>query len=103
MGLLGLAVFAVFFRSLDFFDGTRVINEWHFLQPKDALAAFELTFNISLFPAAHAIAGIIPRDHLSEDCEVRYWRQTLGVSGSRLHEFRSPARQLAREDSRGAG
>ncbi len=54
-GLLGLAVFAVFFRSLEFFDGARVISEWHFLQPRDAIAALENTFHISLFPAAHVV------------------------------------------------
>jgi len=58
-GLLAAAVFGLFFRSLAFFDGARVINEWHFLQPKDAIAALELTFKISLFPAAHVImAGV---------------------------------------------
>lgn len=56
-GLLGLGVFAAFFRSLDFFDGTRVISTWHFLQPRDAIAALELTFNISLFPAVYVIAA----------------------------------------------
>jgi hypothetical protein len=56
-GLLGLAVFAAFFRSLEFFDGVRVISDWHFLQPRDAVRAIELTFKISLFPAAHVIAA----------------------------------------------
>ncbi|MEA2990642.1 MAG: alpha,6-mannosyltransferase [Alphaproteobacteria bacterium] len=50
-GLLGLAVLAVFYRSTEFFDGTRVISEWHFLQPRDALAAIDLTFGLSLEPA----------------------------------------------------
>jgi len=54
-GLLGLAVFAAFFRSMEFFDGARVISEWHFLQPRDAIAALEMTFHITLFPAAHVV------------------------------------------------
>jgi len=53
--LFAVAVFGAFFRSWEFFDGARVISEWHFLQPRDAIAALELTFNISLFPAAHVI------------------------------------------------
>src|SRR5262245_2905136 len=40
--LVGLAVFGMFFRSPDFFDGTRVISEWEFLQPRQAVAAIEL-------------------------------------------------------------
>jgi alpha-1,6-mannosyltransferase len=57
-GLLGLAVFGLFFRSLEFFDGARVISEWHFLQPRDAIAALEMTFHISLFPATHVVRAI---------------------------------------------
>lgn len=55
--LLGAAVFALFFRSLQFFDGPRLVSEWRFLQPRDAVAAFELTFGISLFPASYVIAA----------------------------------------------
>jgi alpha-1,6-mannosyltransferase len=54
-GVVGLAVFALFFRSMAFFDGARVISEWHFLQPRDAIAAFELTFNVKLYPVAYLI------------------------------------------------
>jgi alpha-1,6-mannosyltransferase len=54
-GLLGLVVFALFFRSPAFFDGARVISEWHFLQPRDAIAAFEMTFHISLFPVSYIV------------------------------------------------
>src|SRR5262249_1451515 len=54
-GLLALAVFGLFFRSMEFFEGARVISAWNFLQPRDAIAALEMTFHISLFPAAHAV------------------------------------------------
>src|SRR5262249_53786303 len=54
-GLLALAVFGLFFRSMEFFDGARVISGWNFLQPRDAIAALEMTFHISLFPAVHAV------------------------------------------------
>ncbi len=47
-GLLGLAVFGAFYRSPAFFDGTRVISEWEFMQPRHALGALEDTFGISL-------------------------------------------------------
>ena len=66
-GLLAVAMFALFFRSLAFFDGTRVISDWHFLQPRDAIAALELTFKVSLFPAAHVIvsgAAVLVAYHL---------------------------------------
>lgn len=56
-GLLGLALFAAFFRSLDFFKGTQVISEWEFLQPRHAVEAIELAFGISLFPAEHVITA----------------------------------------------
>jgi alpha-1,6-mannosyltransferase len=56
-GLLGLGTFAAFYRSPAFFDGMRIISEWQFLQPRDAVAAVQLTFGISLFPAEYLIAA----------------------------------------------
>lgn len=56
-GLLGLAIFGAFYRSPAFFDGTRVISEWQFMQPRHALEAIEDTFGISLFPAEQIIAA----------------------------------------------
>jgi len=56
-GLVGLAVVAVFFRSMHFFDGTRLVNEWRFLMPRDALSALEDLLEISLFPAEYVIAA----------------------------------------------
>jgi len=54
-GLLGLAIFGLFFRSPAFFDGTRVISEWEFLQPRHAIEAVELGLGISLDPIDHLI------------------------------------------------
>ena len=56
-GLLGVALLAAFFRSLQFFEGTRVISEWHFLQPRHILGAFEDFVPFSLFPVEIAIAA----------------------------------------------
>jgi alpha-1,6-mannosyltransferase len=56
-GLLGLAVFGIFYRSPDFFDGTRRISEWEFLQPRHAVEAIELGLGISLNPLDHLITA----------------------------------------------
>jgi alpha-1,6-mannosyltransferase len=40
-GLLTLATIAVFYRSMAFFDGLKLVSEWHFLRPSDALMAIE--------------------------------------------------------------
>ena len=56
-GLIAFAIFAVFYRSPQFFDGTRIISEWHFLQPRDALGAVEEMLGISLHLAETAIAA----------------------------------------------
>jgi len=47
-GLLGIAVFGIFFRSPAFFEGTRVISEWEFLQPRHAVEAIELAVGFDL-------------------------------------------------------
>jgi len=47
-GLLGIAVFGVFYRSPEFFEGTRVISEWEFLQPRHAVEAIELAVGFDL-------------------------------------------------------
>jgi alpha-1,6-mannosyltransferase len=46
--LLGIAVFGIFYRSPEFFDGTRVISEWEFLQPRHAVEAIELAVGFDL-------------------------------------------------------
>jgi alpha-1,6-mannosyltransferase len=47
-GLLGIAVFGIFYRSPEFFEGTRVISEWQFLQPRHAVEAIELAVGFDL-------------------------------------------------------
>src|SRR5262249_43343296 len=47
-GLLGLAVFGIFYRSPAFFEGTRVISEWELLQPRHAAEAMELAVGFAL-------------------------------------------------------
>jgi alpha-1,6-mannosyltransferase len=46
--LLGIAVFGIFYRSPEFFDGMRVISEWEFLQPRHAVVAIELASGLDL-------------------------------------------------------
>jgi alpha-1,6-mannosyltransferase len=58
--LLALLVFAVFYRSPQFFDGLLVISEWHFLQPRDAVTAIEYLTATSLSPLAFGIAAVFP-------------------------------------------
>ena len=57
-GFLGLAVFGMFYRSPDFFDGTRKISEWEFLQPRHAVEAIELASGLDLFLLDWLITGI---------------------------------------------
>jgi len=47
-GLLGIVVFGIFYRSPEFFEGTRVISEWEFLQPRHAVEAIELAVGFDL-------------------------------------------------------
>jgi hypothetical protein len=58
--LLGLGVVALFFRSLDFFDGVRIIAEWRFMRPRDALAALEAALGLPPTPLAYALVMLFP-------------------------------------------
>ncbi|MFM9846909.1 MAG: hypothetical protein ACKVP3_07095 [Hyphomicrobiaceae bacterium] len=58
--LLGLAVGAIFYRSLAFFDGVLLVGAWRFLQPQDALRVLELTLGIPSAALGIAAAGVIP-------------------------------------------
>ncbi len=58
--LLALFVFALFYRSPQFFDGLKLINKWHFLQPRDAIAAIETLSGIPLWPLAYLLSAIFP-------------------------------------------
>lgn len=55
-----LAIMAVFYRSPQFFDGIRVVNEWHFLRPLDAVQAIELMLGLSLWPLRIAAFAVFP-------------------------------------------
>lgn len=70
--LLGLGVLALFYRSHDFFDGVRMVNQWRFLQPRDALASLEAVLGLSLAPAGFALVAFFPAVALHR--VVRLWR-----------------------------
>jgi len=70
--LFSLAVFAIFYRSPQFFDGTRLISEWHFLQPRHALDAFDDLIPYSLYPVELAIAAAFAL--LTAICLVELYR-----------------------------
>src|SRR5205085_6086489 len=73
-GLVGLAVLAVFYRSPEFFEGTRVISEWHFLQPRHALYAFDRWLPVSLMvPLELAITAAFAV--ITAYSVVALWRQ----------------------------
>lgn len=55
-----LSVFAVFYRSPEFFDGLRVISEWRFLQPRDAVSALAYLTGIGLAPLEFAVTALFP-------------------------------------------
>ena len=66
-GLFAVAVFALYFRSMKFFEALLVINSWPFLLPRDAILAVDriaggylkpvATLSIAIFPfiAAHSL------------------------------------------------
>ncbi len=58
--LYGVAVVGLFFRSPHFFDGVKMVNEWRFLQPRDAIIAIEHVLDIDLDPVAWALAAFFP-------------------------------------------
>lgn len=58
--LYGAAVFGIFYRSPQFFDGVRMVGEWRFLRPRDAVTAIEHALDISLDPVAYALMAFFP-------------------------------------------
>jgi alpha-1,6-mannosyltransferase len=58
--LLGVGVVALFLRSDDFFDGLRMVYEWRFLRPRDALASIEAALGIPLTPPALLLVALFP-------------------------------------------
>lgn len=74
--LLGVLVFAAFYRGPEFFEGLRVISEWHFMQPADAVAAIEYLTGLPLAPLAFGIAALFPVVAIY-CCYVCYRRPTI--------------------------
>lgn len=54
-GLFGAALVTFFFRSSSFFDGLRLVSEWHFLRPSEAVSGVEQLIGIPLWPL-HLVA-----------------------------------------------
>ncbi len=57
-GLVGLGLLAVFYRSFKFFDGTRLVNQWYFLMPRNAIGALEDALDIPLVPLEYLIHAV---------------------------------------------
>jgi alpha-1,6-mannosyltransferase len=58
--VLAVAVFVLFYRSPEFFDGVRVISQWHFLRPYDAVTGVESLIGLPLWPLGLCISAIFP-------------------------------------------
>ncbi|WP_125461657.1 MULTISPECIES: hypothetical protein [Rhodomicrobium] len=71
--LITIAVMAIFYRSTAFFDGVRLINEWHFLQPSDAFAALDDAFGGWLAPFGEIANIVFPAIALHQ-CYI-YWNK----------------------------
>jgi hypothetical protein len=71
--LVTVAVMAIFYRSFAFFDGVRLISEWHFLQPTDAFAALDDLTGNWLTPITELVNIVFPAIAVHQ-C-VMYWRK----------------------------
>lgn len=58
--ILALVVFALFVRSFQFLDGTRLINVWRFLQPRDAVLAIDSMLGGYVWPLAYLATAVFP-------------------------------------------
>lgn len=58
--ILALAVFALFVRSFQFLDGTRLINVWRFLQPRDAVLAIDSMLGGYVWPLSYLATAVFP-------------------------------------------
>jgi len=58
--ILALVVFGIFVRSLQFLDGTRLLNVWRFLQPRDAVLAVDSILGGYVWPLAYVASAIFP-------------------------------------------
>ena len=75
-GLLGLGTLALFYRSPAFFDGIRVVSEWHFLRPSDALLAIEQATGLPLLVLRIAVMAFFVL-HAAYWLAVSFWSPTL--------------------------
>jgi alpha-1,6-mannosyltransferase len=58
--LLGIACVALFFRSMSFFDGVRMVSEWYFLRPSEAVSGLEQLTGIQLRPLHVVALAVFP-------------------------------------------
>jgi hypothetical protein len=58
--LLGLLLLTLFFRSMSFFDGVRVVSEWYFLRPSEAVSALEQLLGFRLYPLHLVALAVFP-------------------------------------------
>jgi alpha-1,6-mannosyltransferase len=59
-GLIGFLVVFLFFRSMAFFDGTRMLSKWYFLRPSEAVAGVESLIGLPLYPLHLVALAIFP-------------------------------------------
>lgn len=59
-GAVAILVFALFVRSLNFLDGTRLLNVWRFLQPRDAVLAIDSLLGGFVWPLAYVASAVFP-------------------------------------------
>jgi alpha-1,6-mannosyltransferase len=58
--LLSLLLLALFVRSSAFFDGIRMVSEWYFLRPSDAVSGLEQITGLRLFPLPIVAQAALP-------------------------------------------
>jgi len=58
--LYAVAAMGLFYRSPHFFDGVKLVNEWHFLQPRDAIVTIEIVTGLSLDSVAFLLQAFFP-------------------------------------------
>jgi hypothetical protein len=58
--LLGVISLALFFRSMSFFDGVRLVSEWYFLRPSEAVSGLEQLAGIQLSPLHVITLAVFP-------------------------------------------
>ena len=58
--VLGVGVLAIFYRSLAYFDGLRLISTWEAMRPRDAIAALEIWTGLALTPLSFAVVLLFP-------------------------------------------